>query len=186
MEASSPAAQTVAAPSPTPLPLERVSAPTPAAGPESDDEVRAEMGGNRQLPFTNYPYPAFARQRIEADKRMDGLRIRLSVVHPLPEGQPPAPRPEQSHGLKPVPDEKSALKRTIAEPNLGRLENDKEGSQPTPPLSIADHPLPLPTDRWPTLPEQATAVPPDGEAAAREWERRRRLEREQRGQVWNE
>lgn len=181
-----PAAQTVAMPSQPPSPPAQATTPTPAAGAESRDAVRAEIKRNRQLPITNDQYPTPRRQQIEANKQTRGSSIRLSVAHPLPEGHAPTPRPEQSHGLKPVPGGESTLKRPIVEPDFGRLEIAKEGPQPPLQLPMTNDPLPLPADHWPTLPDPETAVPPDGEATSRERERRRRLECEQRGQVWNE
>jgi hypothetical protein len=176
-----------------PLPRDRVqSHPQPVAA-ESPREERVE----------------YVEQRLEVERP---ARVLPPLGPPTearetPPRRPPRPQPGPTGvEIQRVP----ALPE--APPNLPRRGRDRERAEPqrwvederalAPPPETAPGPAPVPdrqtraesvywsrdpvADRWPTLLDPEPPATDDWEVNLRTWQRLQRLDREQRGHVWNE
>jgi hypothetical protein len=192
---------------PVGAPVSRALAPTPSEPSQGEaGEVPAPARVSPEAPRPEAPArepeaprvarpraPGVARAPLPPVERAASMQPPRPPVARAPEPESPAPEvaaPARGAVLAPAPPleaerlayratQASAREPTFRPPPVGRVRTE---------VLRVDVPVPVPAARearvapvWPELPEAQGAESVDGSAVLREWERMRRLEREQRG-----
>lgn len=188
-----PVSRALAPPVSEPLPGEAGEASAPARVPPEAPHPEAPPREPEAPRVTRPRAPAVERAPLPPVERAASMQPPRSPVTRAPEPEPPAPEvaaPARGAVLAPAPPleaESLAYRAAQASSREPTFRPQPAGRARTEVLRV-DVPVPVLAPRearvapvWPELPEAQGAESVDGSAVLREWERMRRLEREQRG-----